>query len=97
MIPPGASCATVAGAVTYTAQQAKDLLDYVEEHYPSAVPFFAFCLFAGIHPCLRTGEILRLKPDFAEQGCRAFCFGSSSRCVFSEVETTGGDAWIASR
>jgi integrase len=28
----------------------------------SAVPFFALCLFAGIRPCLRTGEILRLQP-----------------------------------
>jgi integrase len=27
------------------------------------VPFFALCLFAGIRPCLRTGEILRLKPE----------------------------------
>ena len=26
------------------------------------VPFFALCLFAGIRPCLRTGEILRLLP-----------------------------------
>ncbi|CAM2866780.1 hypothetical protein RAHE111665_04810 [Rariglobus hedericola] len=26
-------------------------------------PYFALCLFAGIHPCLRTGEILRLKPE----------------------------------
>ena len=28
----------------------------------TAVPFFAMCLFAGIRPCLRTGEIVRLKP-----------------------------------
>jgi integrase len=35
----------------------------VEEHYAAAVPFFALCLFAGIRPCLRTGEILRLKPE----------------------------------
>lgn len=27
------------------------------------VPFFALCLFGGIRPCLRTGEILRLKPE----------------------------------
>ena len=27
------------------------------------VPFFALCLFAGIRPCVRTGEILRLKPE----------------------------------
>ena len=36
---------------------------YVEGHYPAAVPYFALCLFAGIRPCLRTGEILRLKVD----------------------------------
>jgi integrase len=35
---------------------------HVENHYPTAVPFFALCLFAGIRPCLRTGEILRLQP-----------------------------------
>ena len=35
---------------------------FVEDQHPSAVPFFALCLFAGIRPCLRTGEILRLQP-----------------------------------
>ena len=50
------------GALTFSAQQVKDLMAFVEEHYPSAVPFFAFCLFAGIRPCLRTGEVLRLQP-----------------------------------
>jgi integrase len=44
-------------------QQAAELMAYVEEHYPTAVPFFALCLFAGIRPCLRTGEILRLQPE----------------------------------
>ena len=51
------------GAVTFSAEQAKELMAFVEEHYPSAVPFFALCLFAGIRPCLRTGEILRLNPE----------------------------------
>jgi integrase len=27
------------------------------------VPFFALCLFAGIRPCLKSGEIFRLKPE----------------------------------
>ncbi|MFA6959738.1 MAG: hypothetical protein WC205_03185 [Opitutaceae bacterium] len=36
---------------------------FVEEHYPATVPFFALCLFAGIRPCLLTGEILRLQPS----------------------------------
>ena len=50
-------------AVTFTAEQAKALMAFVEDHYPTAVPFFALCLFAGIRPCLRTGEILRLQPS----------------------------------
>jgi integrase len=62
-IPPRRIRRRRGGAVTFTAQQAKDLMAFVEQHHPSAVPFFALCLFAGIRPCLRTGEILRLKPD----------------------------------
>ena len=50
-------------AVTFAALQAKGLMAFVEEHYPTAVPFFALCMFAGIRPCLRTGEILRLQPS----------------------------------
>lgn len=50
------------GAATLTAAQAKELMAFVETTMPEAVPFFALCLFAGIRPCLRTGEILRLKP-----------------------------------
>jgi integrase len=53
-------------AVTFTADQAKALMAFVEEHYPTAVPFFALCLFAGIRPCLRTGEILRLQPSYVK-------------------------------
>jgi integrase len=49
-------------AITFAATQAAGLMAYVEEHYPTAVPFFALCMFAGIRPCLRTGEILRLQP-----------------------------------
>ena len=49
-------------AITFAAAQSAGLMAYVEEHYPTAVPFFALCLFAGIRPCLRTGEILRLQP-----------------------------------
>ncbi len=51
------------GAQTLTAAQAKELMEFVETTIPEAVPFFALCLFAGIRPCLRTGEILRLKPE----------------------------------
>jgi hypothetical protein len=37
-------------AVTFAALQAKGLMAFVEEHYPTAVPFFALCMFAGIRP-----------------------------------------------
>ena len=37
---------------------------YVEtQHDGGLVPFFALCLFAGIRPCVRTGEISRLRPE----------------------------------
>jgi len=49
-------------AVTFSALQVTGLMAFVEEHNPTAVPFFALCMFAGIRPCLRTGEILRLQP-----------------------------------
>jgi integrase len=50
-------------ANTFTAKQAADLMAYVETyHGGKLVPFFALCLFAGIRPCLRTGEILKLQP-----------------------------------
>jgi integrase len=51
------------GAQTLTVETAKKLMEFVETNTPTAVPFFALCLFAGIRPCLRTGEILRLKPE----------------------------------
>lgn len=51
------------GARTLTVETAKQLMEFVESNHPTAVPFFALCLFAGIRPCLRTGEILRLKPE----------------------------------
>jgi putative restriction endonuclease len=38
-------------------------MEFVETNHPASVPFFALCLFAGIRPCLRTGEILRIKPE----------------------------------
>ena len=49
-------------AETLSATQAKDLMDFVEGHEGGRlVPFFALCLFAGIRPCLRSGEILKLQ------------------------------------
>ena len=50
-------------AVTFAASHAAALMAHVESRFPAAVPFFALCLFAGIRPCLRSGEILRLKPE----------------------------------
>jgi integrase len=50
-------------AKTLTTAQAQELMTYVEGFENGRlVPFFALCLFAGIRPCLRTGEILRLLP-----------------------------------
>ncbi|MBI2516009.1 MAG: site-specific integrase [Opitutae bacterium] len=51
------------GAVTLSAQQATGMMAFVEQEHPAAVPFFALCLFAGIRPCVRSGEILRLRPE----------------------------------
>ncbi len=51
-------------AKTFTAQQAAALMAYAESYHGGRlVPYFALCLFAGIRPCLRTGEILKLKPE----------------------------------
>jgi integrase len=51
-------------APTLNAQQAQELMTFVENYRGGAlVPFFALCLFAGIRPCVRTGEILRLRPE----------------------------------
>lgn len=51
------------GARTLSATEAKDLMNFAETNYPMAIPFFSLCLFAGIRPCLRTGEIVRLQPE----------------------------------
>ena len=51
-------------AATLTATAAAELMAAVESLDGGRfVPFFALCLFAGIRPCVRTGEILRLKPE----------------------------------
>jgi integrase len=51
-------------AATLTAERAQELMTRVENYRDGAlVPFFALCLFAGIRPCLRTGEILKLQPE----------------------------------
>ena len=49
-------------ARTLSAAQAQELMAFVENHEGGQlVPFFALCLFAGIRPCVRNGEILKLK------------------------------------
>ena len=51
-------------ARTLTAERAQELMTYAENYRGGAlVPFFALCLFAGIRPCVRTGEILKLQPE----------------------------------
>jgi integrase len=50
-------------ARTLGAAQAQELMAFVENHEGGQlVPFFALCLFAGIRPCVRNGEITKLKP-----------------------------------
>ena len=62
-IPPHRMRRRRSAARTLTASQAQELMAHVErQHGGCAVPFFALCLFAGIRPCVRTGEILRLRP-----------------------------------
>jgi integrase len=51
-------------AATLSALQAQELMSHVEAFQDGRlVPFFALCLFAGIRPCLKSGEIYRLKPE----------------------------------
>jgi integrase len=51
-------------APTLSAKKAQELMTFVETYRTGAlVPFFALCLFAGIRPCVRTGEILKLRPE----------------------------------
>jgi len=50
-------------AMTITAEQAAKLMVFVENYEAGEmVPYFAICLFAGVRPCLRFGEISKLKP-----------------------------------
>ena len=51
-------------AKTLSAEQSAKLMHHVEQiDGGSLVPFFALALFAGIRPCVRHGEILKLKPE----------------------------------
>ncbi|HTQ32024.1 MAG TPA: site-specific integrase [Opitutaceae bacterium] len=51
-------------ATTIAAQKAAELMAYVEQfEHGIMVPYFAICLFAGIRPCTRTGEISKLQAE----------------------------------
>ncbi|RRJ96385.1 site-specific integrase [Opitutaceae bacterium TAV4] len=51
-------------AVTITAEKAAALMEYVETYDSGKlVPYFATCLFAGVRPCIRYGEITKLKAE----------------------------------
>ena len=51
-------------AKTLNAEQSAALMRHVEQIDGGAlVPFFALALFAGIRPCVRTGEIFKLQPE----------------------------------
>lgn len=50
-------------ATTLTAEQVASLMAFLETHEDGAlVPYFALCLFAGVRPCFRDGEMSRLQP-----------------------------------
>lgn len=49
-------------ATTITAEHAAKLMTYLETYENGElVPYFALCLFAGIRPCVRFGEITKLQ------------------------------------
>jgi integrase len=51
-------------ATTITAEEASRLMAYVETFREGVlVPYFALCLFAGIRPCVLSGEITKLRPE----------------------------------
>ena len=51
-------------AITLTAVMAVELMAFVETFMGGELaPYFAICLFAGVRPCIRYGEITKLKPE----------------------------------
>jgi integrase len=51
-------------AVTISVEKAAELMAFVETFEGGEmVPYFALCLFAGIRPCIRFGEIMKLQPE----------------------------------
>lgn len=51
-------------AKTINATRAAELMGFLESFEGGAlVPYFALCLFAGVRPCFRWGEMSRLQPE----------------------------------
>ncbi|HEY0946048.1 MAG TPA: site-specific integrase, partial [Opitutaceae bacterium] len=51
-------------ARTITADRAAELMAFLETHEDGTlVPYFSLCLFAGVRPCFKTGEISKLRPE----------------------------------
>lgn len=51
-------------ATTLTADYAAQLMEFLETYKDGTlVPYFALCLFAGVRPCFREGEMSRLQPE----------------------------------
>jgi integrase len=51
-------------AITISAEKAAELMSFVETYEcGEMVPYFAICLFAGVRPCIRFGEITKLQAE----------------------------------
>jgi hypothetical protein len=52
-------------ATTLSAERVAQLMAFLESYEGGAVvPYFALCIFAGVRPCFRDGEMSRLQPEF---------------------------------
>jgi len=59
-------------AKTISAERAAALMDYLETYMGGTlVPYFSLCLFAGVRPCFKTGEISKLQPESVMLDTRA--------------------------
>ncbi|HSY53884.1 MAG TPA: site-specific integrase [Opitutaceae bacterium] len=51
-------------ATTLAAERVEQLMAFLETYEDGTlVPYFALCLFAGVRPCFREGEMSRLQPE----------------------------------
>jgi hypothetical protein len=51
-------------AKTISAERAAELMGYLETYEGGTlVPYFSLCLFAGVRPCFKTGEISKLQRE----------------------------------